>query len=132
MSDTTSSNTLVPAKKTTEEKIRIAIAFLQRHGYQVISAHKGFNKSHQSYNITRQIQHEKAKQLSAIQTAATLNSTEVAALMGVHVNTLLNWIKAEKFPSPLNLPGHFRWNAETIKQYMDDHGLSSSSSIQKS
>ena len=129
MSDT-SANT--PAKKTTEEKIRIAIAFLQRHGYQVISAHSQRSQKFVSSDVARRISQERAKQISAIQTAATLNSAEVATLMGVHVNTILNWVKAEKFPAPLNLPGKKKWNAETIKQYMDERGLSSSASSSSS
>lgn len=127
MSDTTAPNTAAPspAKKTTEEKIRIAIAFLQRQGYQVVSRHSVKHQKFISNDVERRMKAEREAQISAIQTAATLNSSEVAAIMGVCVPTILNWTKSGNFPQPLPLPGQKRWNAETIQQYMQDRGITS-------
>lgn len=130
MADSIQSNPAnVPAKKTTEEKIRIAIAFLQRQGYQVISRHSAARKSTASSDVQRRMDEERNKQLSAIQTAATLNSKEVAAIMGVCVATIEKWTKSGAFPAPLPLPGRKRWNAETITAYMRNRGMTVPNSL---
>lgn len=125
MTDTTNPNT--PAKKTTEEKIRIAIAFLQRQGYQVISRHSVKHNKFVSNDVERRMKAEREQQISAIQTAATLGSKEVAAIMGVCVATIDIWVKNGNFPQPLPLKGYRRWNAETIQQYMRDRGITTPS-----
>lgn len=116
------SDTIQP-KKTTEEKIKIAIAFLQRQGYQVISWHSQKYAKFTSSDVERRMLEERTKQLTAIQTAATLNSKEVAAIMGVCTATIDTWTKTGAFPAPLPLPGRRRWNAETITAYMRNRGM---------
>lgn len=125
MSDTTNPN---PTKKTTEEKIRIAIAFLQRQGYQVVSRHSIRHNKFVSNDIERRMKAEREAQISTIQTAAMLGTAEVAAIIGVHQQTILSWTKAGNFPAPINISGRHRWNAETITQYMKEHGISFQSS----
>ena len=120
MSDTSQTQ---PAKKTTEEKIRIAIAFLQRHGYQVVSRHSIKHNKFISSDVERRMKKERESQLVdlqnvALQTAATIGTPELATILNVSQQTILNWLKADKLPPPLDLPGQHRWNVETIKQFL--------------
>lgn len=78
---------------------------------------------HSSSDVQRKMNAEREKQLTAIQTVATLTSKEVAAIMGVCTATIDKWVKAGTFPAPLPLPGYRRWNAEVIENYMRNRGL---------
>ncbi len=85
--------------KTTEEKIRICISYLQKHGYQVIFPKFG----RESASVAKLVasQREKMMQMCGASAAALMNSTEVAALIGVHPETIKRWLDEGKFPKPL-------------------------------
>jgi predicted DNA-binding transcriptional regulator AlpA len=93
MDDTT------PAKKTTEEKIRMCISYLQKHGYQVIFPRFG----KESVLVEKLVagQREKMMQMGGASAATLMNSAEVAALIGVHPDTIKRWMDEGQFPKPL-------------------------------
>lgn len=85
--------------KTTEEKIRMCISYLQKHGYQVIFPR--FGKESAVVQKLVASQREKMMQMGGASAATLMNSAEVAALIGVHQDTIKRWMDEGKFPKPL-------------------------------
>ncbi|MDE0473984.1 MAG: helix-turn-helix domain-containing protein [Gammaproteobacteria bacterium] len=50
-----------------------------------------------------------------------LDKTEVAAVLGVSVRTLLYWIKQDRFPPGRRLAGQrlVRWDPQTVQDWFD-------------
>ena len=49
-----------------------------------------------------------------------LKIKQVAEIFGVHPNTILNLVKAGKFPRPVKLGGSNRWRYDELQRFIDE------------
>jgi excisionase family DNA binding protein len=52
-----------------------------------------------------------------------LTTTDVARLLGLHANTLKNWVRDGKIPSFRTLGGHYRIRASELAAALREHGI---------
>ncbi|HOX28464.1 MAG TPA: helix-turn-helix domain-containing protein [bacterium] len=53
----------------------------------------------------------------------TLTTTDVAKLLGLHANTLKNWVREGKLPSFRTLGGHYRIRINELVNSLKEHGI---------
>jgi predicted DNA-binding transcriptional regulator AlpA len=112
-----------PAKKTTDEKIRMCISYLQKHGYQVIFPKYG-KESAQVQKLVEN-QRDQMLKMGGASAASLINSAEVAALIGVHRDTIKRWVDEDKFPKPIIGGGVFggglpqRWRLCDVTAFVE-------------
>ena len=49
-----------------------------------------------------------------------MDSKEVAELLSVHRQTIYNWVRDDKMPQPISLPGRLRWLRSDIVGWIGD------------
>ncbi len=104
--------------KTTEEKIRICISYLQKHGYQVILPKFG-KKSAEVHRLVES-QREQMLKMGGASVASLLSTADVCALIGVSSWTLKRWVAADKFPKPVMGGGVFGSSVSTLRWRLCD------------
>jgi len=61
----------------------------------------------------------------------TLTTSDVAKLLGLHVNTLKNWVRDGKLPSFRTIGGHYRIRAEELASALRERGIPIPEALEK-
>ncbi len=104
--------------RTTEEKIRLCIGFLEQHGYRVI-----VNTNPQRSSVLAAQKMAKQRQemltLSGVSAVTLLSKRDVAAMLGCSGGHVTDLVKRKDLAEPvIKVHHHYRWALADVKAYV--------------
>ncbi len=103
--------------RTTEDKIRLCIKFLQSHGYQVIFPTRKQNESAERKRLV-EASRERILAMGGASAATLMSIKEVAALLHCSIQHITNMVEDGRFPPPaIHEKRWKRWRLEDVQAY---------------